>query len=208
KDEFLAIVSHEIRTPLSAITGWCHMLKSGKLDEQNVARAVDTITRNAQSQAQLIEDILDVSRIIAGKFQLEKSPVLLAAVIQRALESVRPAAEQKRIQLQVRFAAYDLTTLGDFGRLQQVMLNVVSNAVKFSPEGSRVDISLEKDGSEASITVTDKGQGINAEFLSHVFERFRQGDGSMTRKHGGLGLGLAIAKDILELHGGTISVHS
>jgi PAS domain S-box-containing protein len=208
KDEFLAVVSHEIRTPLGSITGWCHLLKGGQLDEHGVARALDTITRNAQSQAQLIEDILDVSRIIAGKLQLEKTPVQLPAVIQAALESVRPAAERKRIQLQLRFTAYDLTTLGDSGRLQQVMLNILSNAVKFSLEGSLVDIALGKDGSEGRIIVTDTGQGIAAEFLPHVFERFRQADGSTTRKHGGLGLGLSIAKDILALHGGSISVVS
>jgi len=184
------------------------LLKSGELDEQGVARALDTITRNAQAQAQLIEDILDVSRIIAGKLQLEKTPVQLSAIIQAALESVRPAAERKRIQLQIRFTAYDLTTLGDSGRLQQVMLNVLSNAVKFSLEGGLVDVCLGKDGSEARITITDTGQGIGPEFLPHVFERFRQADGSTTRKHGGLGLGLSIARDILTLHGGLISVQS
>jgi PAS domain S-box-containing protein len=208
KDEFLAVVSHEIRTPLNAITGWCHLLKSGKLDEDGVSRALDTITRNARSQAQLIDDILDVSRIITGKFHLQKTAVLLQQVIQAAVDSVRPSAEEKRIEFSVRFASRSISTLGEAVRLQQVVSNVLSNAVKFSSTGGLIDIVLEQDGSSARIVISDSGQGISPEFLPHVFERFRQADGSATRKHGGLGLGLAITKHILELHNGSISIHS
>ena len=208
KDEFLAVVSHEIRTPLNAITGWCHLLGSGTLDDQEMARAIDTIIRNAHSQAKLIDDILDVSRIISGKLQLQKNPVLLSAIIQAALDSVGPAAEHKQIEFSTRISSHRATTLGDFERLQQVILNILSNAVKFSPPGTGIEIVFEDDGSEARLTVTDKGHGISPEFLPYVFERFRQADSSTTRKHGGLGLGLSIAKDILELHGGSISVHS
>jgi PAS domain S-box-containing protein len=208
KDEFLAVVSHEIRTPLNAITGWCHLLKSGKLDDDGFHRAIETITRNARSQAQLIDDILDVSRIIAGKLQLQKMPVLLQQIVQAAIDSVRPAAGNKRIDLNLRLPQQGVTVLGDAIRLQQVVTNILSNAVKFSVNGGRIDVFLDRDAAFGRIIVSDNGQGIDPEFLPHVFERFRQGDGSATRKHGGLGLGLAIAKHIVELHAGSISVYS
>ena len=208
KDEFLAVVSHEIRTPLNAITGWCHILKSGRLDDQGFARAVETITRNARSQAQLIDDILDVSRIITGKLVIQKVPVPLIRLVQSAIESVRPAAEERHIQITLRSAPTTEIVLADIGRLQQVLSNVLSNAMKFSRAGGCIDVLLEQTGSAARLVIADTGQGISPDFLPYVFERFRQGDGSKTRKHGGLGLGLSIAKHILELHDGSISVQS
>jgi PAS domain S-box-containing protein len=208
KDEFLAVVSHEIRTPLNAITGWCHILKSGKLDDQGVTRAVETITRNARSQAQLIDDILDVSRIITGKLVIQKVPVPLIRLVQSAIDTVRPAAEERRIQITLRSTPTTEIVLADIGRLQQVLSNVLSNAMKFSHDGGFIDISLEPAAANARLVIVDTGQGISPDFLPYVFERFRQGDGSKTRKHGGLGLGLSIAKHILELHDGSIFVHS
>ena len=208
KDEFLAVVSHEIRTPLNSITGWCHILKSGRLDEQGIARAVETITRNARSQAQLIDDILDVSRIITGRLVLQKVPVPLIRLVRAAIESVRPAAEERHIEITLRSVPVTEIVFADIGRLQQVLSNVLSNAVKFSRDGGLIDVLLEQAGPAARLVITDTGQGISPDFLPYVFERFRQGDGSKTRRHGGLGLGLSIAKHILELHDGSISVHS
>jgi signal transduction histidine kinase len=208
KDEFLALVSHEIRTPLGAITGWCHLLKSGNLDAQGAERALETITRNAHLQARLIDDILDVSGIITGKLQLHKTPILLSHVVRGAADSIRPAAEARKISVDVTLPPKAAAILGDGGRLQQVVSNVLSNAVKFSPDGSLIEVRVEQDASSSTITVSDRGQGITAEFLPHVFERFRQADGSSTRKHSGLGLGLTIARHLVELHDGSMSVHS
>lgn len=208
KDEFLAIVSHELRTPLSAILGWARMLRTRNLDDETTARALETIERNAKSQAQLIEDILDFSRVISGKLRLEVGPVDLADVIQSAVDVVAPAADAKGVRVQVFLDSGAGPVSGDPARLQQVMWNLLSNAIKFSPEGERVQVSLERIDSHVQITVTDTGQGISAEFLPHVFERFRQADNTATRRHGGLGLGLAITRHLVELHGGTISAQS
>jgi PAS domain S-box-containing protein len=208
KDEFLATVSHELRTPLTAIFGWSRLLSSGTLDEQARARAVETIERNAKAQAQIIDDILDVSRIITGKLHFDVEAVELAGVIEAAINAVRPAAEAKRIQLETAFEAQPVLISGDSNRLQQIVWNLLSNAVKFTPTGGRVSIGLAQSGAHVEITVTDTGPGINAEFLPYVFDRFRQADASTTRQHGGLGLGLAIVRHLVELHGGTVSAES
>jgi PAS domain S-box-containing protein len=208
KDEFLAVVSHELRTPLTAILGWARMLKGGELDESNSLRAVEIIERNAESQTQLIEDLLDFSRIISGKLRLEVRPIELASVIEAAIDVVRPAADAKGINLQVDLDTGAGPVSGDPERLQQVLWNLLSNAIKFTPKGGRVEIRLARINSSVEITVSDTGQGISAEFLPYVFERFRQADHTTTRRYGGLGLGMAITKHILELHGGTIRAES
>jgi nitrogen-specific signal transduction histidine kinase/CheY-like chemotaxis protein len=208
KDEFVATMSHELRTPLNAILGWARLLRTGKLDEATVQRAVETIERNATAQARLIDDLLDVSRIITGKLRLSVQPVELALVIEAAVDSVRPAAQAKNVRLQLILDSGLGTILGDPQRLQQIVWNIVANAVKFTPKGGRVRIALERINSHIEITVEDTGQGINPEFLPFVFDRFRQADGTSTRTHGGLGLGLAIVRHLTELHGGSVSVHS
>ena len=208
KDEFLATVSHELRTPLNAIIGWCHMLGQGKSDEATFARALKTIERNAKLQAQLIEDILDVSRIITGKVRLNTRPVDMAAVINAAIDSLQLASEAKNIKLEVRVDPSARHTNGDVTRLQQVVWNLLSNAIKFTPEGGSVAIRLERQGHNARITVSDTGQGISNQFLPFIFDRFRQADGSSTRRQSGLGLGLAIVRHLVELHGGTIEAES
>lgn len=208
KDEFLATVSHEIRTPLNAILGWSQMLMTRKINPDDMSSAIATIYRNAKSQAQLIEDILDVSRIITGKIRLEPQQILLAPLIQTAVESLRPAIEAKNIHLQMRLDFEPRTVSADPNRLQQVVWNLVSNAIKFTPENGSVSIELESDAAQTKIIVSDTGKGIDAKFLPFVFERFRQADGSSTRKHGGLGLGLAIVRHIVELHGGKVAVNS
>jgi signal transduction histidine kinase/CheY-like chemotaxis protein len=208
KDEFLAVVSHELRTPLNAILGWAQMLRAGKLDEATVTRALEIIERNANSQAQLIEDILDFSRIISGKLRINVQPVELATVIEAAADVVRPATDAKGIRLQPILDTKVGPVSGDPDRLQQVIWNLLSNAIKFTPKGGRVQIRLARVNSSAEITVSDTGCGINAEFLPYVFERFHQADSSTTRRHGGLGLGMAITRHLVELHGGVISVHS
>ena len=208
KDEFLATVSHELRTPLNAIIGWSHMLRGGRLDEQTVVRAIETIERNAKAQAQLVEDILDVSRVITGKLRLNMGPVDVASVINAAVDSVQLAAESKGIELEVILDPSARHILGDSNRLQQIVWNLLSNAIKFTPSGGRVDIRLERVQSKVQIKVSDTGQGIGAEFLPFVFDRFRQADPSSTRNHGGLGLGLAIVRHLVELHGGTVRAHS
>ncbi|WP_343211144.1 hybrid sensor histidine kinase/response regulator [Archangium violaceum] len=212
KDGFLATVSHELRTPLTAMIGWVKMLRSGRLAPDKHARALETVDRNAQVQAQLIEDLLDVSRIISGKLRLETRPVHLTEVIREAMESVRPAADAKGIHLLAELDAEGDLVLGDPGRLQQVVWNLLSNAVKFSPGGSRVWVRLRR--VEASVEVMvevmveDEGPGIPADFLPHIFERFRQLEGGTTRRHGGLGLGLAIVRHLVEQHGGTVRATS
>jgi len=208
KDEFLATVSHELRTPLNAMIGWIYLLHTGKLDEAAAARALETIRRNAYSQAQIVDDILDVSRIITGKLHLEARPVELHPVIEAALESVRPAAEAKAIQLQPLLDSRAGQVSGDPSRLQQVVWNLLSNAIKFTPRGGRVEVRLARVDSHLEIAVSDTGQGISPEFLPHVFERFRQADSSSTRAYGGLGLGLAIVRHLVELHGGTVHAES
>jgi signal transduction histidine kinase/ActR/RegA family two-component response regulator len=208
KDEFLATVSHELRTPLNAIMGWSHLLRSGRLDEATVARAVETIDRNAKSQAQLIEDILDVSRMITGKLKLHNEPVDLAAVINAAIDSVQLAADAKEIQLAVTLDPSARHTTGDSNRLQQVVWNLLANSIKFTPEKGRIVVKVDRAGRYARLCVSDSGQGIRAEFLPFIFDRFRQADGTCTRQHGGLGLGLAIVRQLVELHGGTIKAKS
>ncbi len=208
KDEFLAIVSHELRTPLNAIVGWAHMLRSGTLDDGRSKRAIEVIDRNAKAQAQLIEDILDVSRIVSGNLRLDPLPVHLQPVIEAAVDSVRPMAEAKNILMRVMIDPNTGPVSGDPDRLQQVVWNLLSNAVKFTPSQGEVSIRLASADSQAAIVVTDTGQGIAPEFLPHVFDRFRQADGSKTRRHGGLGLGLAIVRNLVELHRGVVSAHS
>ncbi|MDX6613269.1 MAG: hypothetical protein QOD75_2455, partial [Blastocatellia bacterium] len=208
KDEFLATVSHELRTPLTAIMGWSHMLRKGKLDDVTLARAVETIDRNAKAQAQLVEDILDVSRMIMGKLRLNVGPVDVAAVINAAIDSVQLAADTKGIKLEVTLDPSARRTVGDASRLQQVVWNLVSNAIKFTPSGGSVAVRLERVDHFVQIHVTDTGCGISPDFLPFVFDRFRQADGTPTRMHGGLGLGLAIAKHLAELHGGSVNAQS
>ena len=208
KDEFLSILSHELRTPLNAILGWSAMLRQRTLSEDKVLRALETIERNAKSQAQLIEDILDISRIITGKLRLQVRPVNLVPVIESAIESVRLAAEAKSIRLQSRIDSQAGPLLGDANRLQQVVWNLLSNALKFTPKDGRVEIRLERVNSHVEITVSDTGPGISSDFLPFVFDRFRQHDSTTTRSYGGLGLGLAIVRQLVELHGGTVTVVS
>ena len=208
KDEFLSILSHELRTPLNAILGWSTMLRQRTLSQDKVLRALETIERNAKSQAQLIEDILDVSRIITGKLRLQVRPVNLVPVIESAIESVRLAAEAKSIRLESRIDSQAGLLLGDANRLQQVLWNLLSNALKFTPKDGRVEIRLQRVNSHAEITVSDTGPGISSEFLPFVFDRFRQHDSTTTRSYGGLGLGLAIVRQLVELHGGTVTVVS
>ncbi|MDT4952091.1 MAG: hypothetical protein QOJ02_229 [Acidobacteriota bacterium] len=208
KDEFLDTVSHELRTPLNAILGWAHMIRSTSLDEATVARAIETIERNAKAQAQLVEDILDVSRVVTGKLRLNIEPVDVASVINSAIDSVLLAADSKDIQLEVTLDPSARYVSGDSGRLQQVAWNLLSNAIKFTPTGGRVSVRLERAGTSAQIKVSDTGQGISSQFIPFIFDRFRQADGSSTRRHGGLGLGLAIVRHLVELHGGTVSAES
>ena len=204
KDEFLAVLSHELRSPLNPILGWTKLLQSGKLNQARTAEALTTIERNAKLQAQLIEDLLDISRIMRGKLTLNSTRVSLTFVISNALETVRLAAEAKNIQFNLALDPTVGQVLGDAGRLQQVVWNLLSNAVKFTPPGGQVTIRLTQVDSDAQIQIIDTGKGINPEFLPYVFEYFRQEDGSITRKFGGLGLGLAIARQIVEMHGGRI----
>src|SRR5262245_51924378 len=208
KDEFLSTVSHELRTPLTAINGWALMLRAGRLDAAQSARALETIVRSAKSQNQLINDLLDVSRIISGKMRLDLAPVKIGSVIEAAIETVRPAAEAKGIHLSALLDPAAGTMSGDAERLQQVVWNLLSNAVKFAPNGGRVEVRLERADSYVEIAVADNGQGIKPEFLPYVFERFRQEDSGTNRHQGGLGLGLGIVRHIVELHGGTVRVAS
>jgi signal transduction histidine kinase len=208
KDEFLATLSHELRTPLTAILGWSRMLRANKLDEVATTRAIETIERNAKAQAQLIEDLLDISRIITGKLTLDIQNVEIVPIIQSAIDTVRPAADAKSISLQVILDPWAGKISADPMRLPQIVWNLLSNAIKFTPKGGQVEVRLENLGSFLEITVSDSGKGINPEFLPYVFDRFRQADGSITRAHGGLGLGLAIVRHLAELHGGTVDAIS
>ena len=208
KDEFLAVLSHELRTPLNPILGWSRLLRSGKLDAAKTAQALETIERNAKLQTQLIEDLLDVSRILRGKMSLNMAPVNLISTLEAAMETVQLAAEAKAIQIQTRLDPEVGQVLGDSARLQQVIWNLLSNAVKFTPEGGRVEIRLQPVKSQAQIQISDTGKGIQLDFLPHVFEYFRQADSTTTRTFGGLGLGLAIVRHLVELHGGTVQAES
>ncbi|MGB7414714.1 MAG: ATP-binding protein, partial [Thermosynechococcaceae cyanobacterium] len=206
KDEFLAVVSHELRTPLNPILGWSQLLQRGQLNEQKTAKAFEVIVRNAQAQAQLIDDLLDVSRILRGKLSLQREDVDLALVTRAALETGRLAAEAKSIEIHEQLAT--ATVIGDVGRLQQIIWNLISNAVKFTPAGGRIEVGLQCQAAQALISIRDTGKGIPPEFLPYVFDRFRQEDSATTRQFGGLGLGLAIVRNLVELHGGTIDVDS
>jgi len=208
KDEFLATLSHELRTPLNAVIGWSRILKAGRLDNESRLHAIQVIERNAWAQKQIIEDILDVSRVITGKLQLHLGPVDLVAVVSAALDAVRPALEVKDIKIDTQFQKGLKVIAGDADRLQQVVWNLLSNASKFTPAGGTVGVRISQDETYAEIEVRDTGPGIAAEFLPHVFERFRQADGSTTRTHGGLGLGLAIVRHLVELHGGLIAARN
>jgi PAS domain S-box-containing protein len=208
KDEFLATVSHELRTPLNAIVGWSGMLRTGRLDQPTTKRAMEIIDRNARAQTQLIDDMLDVSRIITGKLRVDTDRVELLPVIEAAIDSVRPAVNSKSLTLELKADPEVGPVLGDSDRLQQVIWNLLSNAVKFTPAKGHIEVILRRSGAEAEIVVRDTGQGINENFLPYVFDRFRQADGAITRQHGGLGLGLAIARHLVELHGGSIKAES
>ena len=208
KDEFLATLSHELRTPLNAVLGWSNLLRSGKLAPEASSRALETVERNARSQAKLIDDLLDISRIITGKLRLEINTVELSDIIRSAVDAVRPAAEAKSIRLQTLLDTNVGPISGDGNRLQQVVWNLLTNAVKFTPKGGQVQARLERVNSHVEIIVSDTGQGIDAEFLPFVFDRFRQADQTSTRQQGGLGLGLSIVRQIVEMHGGTVTVES
>jgi signal transduction histidine kinase len=208
KDEFLAAVSHELRTPLTAIIGWTHLLRSGKIKGQTVEHGLEIIDRNARSQARLVEDLLDISRIITGELRLEVSPVALVPVVSAALESLRAAANAKGILVRTVLDHEASPVLGDAKRLQQIIWNLLSNAIKFTPGGGTVEVRLERAESDAQITVTDMGAGISPEFLPFIFDRFRQADMTQTRAYGGLGLGLSIVRYLVELHGGKIEAAS
>ena len=208
KDEFLAVLSHELRTPLNAVYGWARMLQAGQIRDEAAERALDAIVRNANAQVQLIDDLLDVSRVVAGKMRLDVRPVDLRAVIDGALDAVRPAAEAKTIRLQSVLDPRAGPITGDPDRLQQVIWNLLMNAVKFTPKGGRIQIHLQRVNSHVEIVVSDTGQGIAPDVLPFVFDRFRQADSSSTRGHGGLGLGLALVKHLVELHGGRVAAQS
>ncbi|HKU72690.1 MAG TPA: PAS domain S-box protein [Pyrinomonadaceae bacterium] len=208
KEEFLATISHELRTPLSAILGWARMLRLGQLTPDNTAKALDTIERNARAQAQLVDDLLDVSRIITGKLRMDVRPADPNSFIDAAVEAVRPAAEAKGVRVQKVMDTGPVAIPGDPVRLQQVVWNLLSNAIKFTPRDGRVQIRSERVNSHLEIVVSDTGQGITADFLPYVFDRFRQADQKTSRHHGGMGLGLAIVRHLVELHGGTVRADS
>jgi PAS domain S-box-containing protein len=205
KEEFLATVSHELRTPLNAVVGWSRLLRGGQLDPEGAAHAIEIIERNALMQKQIVEDLLDVSRIITGKLRINTQPLDLLLVIHAAIDAIRPAAEAKEIHVRTHFEAPGVIVKADVERLQQVFWNLLANAVKFTPARGVIDVHLRKQDSLAEVRVEDSGPGVPPEFLPHIFERFSQADSSSTRKHGGLGLGLAIVRHLAELHGGTVS---
>jgi PAS domain S-box-containing protein len=208
KDEFLTTISHELRTPLTAILGWAALLRSGDVAPANAARALEAVERNARAQAQLVEDLLDVSRIISGKMRLDVKPVSITQVVRAAVDSIRPGADAKDIQLDVSMGAPVTGVIGDEARLQQIVWNLLCNAVKFTPRGGSIHLDVRRTDRMAQISIADTGEGIPSEFLPYVFDRFQQADPSTTRRHGGLGLGLAIARHLVETHGGTIEAQS
>ncbi len=208
KDEFLATLSHELRTPLSSVLGWAQLLKTNMLDAEETAEAIDIIERNGQMQRKLIDDLLDVSRIVTGKMQVNLRPVSLIAAVQAAVDVILPSAQAKQVRIETSFDPHADRISGDADRLQQVLWNLLSNAVKFTPAGERIEVSLESVESRARVCVRDYGEGIAPEFLPHMFDRFRQADSSASRKHGGLGIGLAIVRHVVELHGGSVRAES
>jgi signal transduction histidine kinase/CheY-like chemotaxis protein len=208
KDEFLATLSHELRTPLSAILGWSQMLAMGGYSPEDLAEGLESISRNAHAQTRLIDDLLDMNRIVSGKVRLDVQTADLASVIDAAVNAVRPSIDAKGIRLRKILDPLAGPVLGDPTRLQQIVWNLLTNAVKFTPKEGKIDVLLERVNSHIEITVSDSGEGIAPQFLPHVFERFRQSDSSLTRRHGGLGLGLAIVKQLDELHGGTVRAKS
>jgi signal transduction histidine kinase/ActR/RegA family two-component response regulator len=207
KDDFLATLSHEIRTPLNAVLGWARILRS-KADVKSRDHALDVIERNAAAQLRLVEDLLDMARVISGKLRLDVKSVEIRPVVQAAIDVVEPSAAAKRITIATHAEPSRLVVNADADRLQQAIWNVMSNAVKFTPSGGRIDVRIEKNNGLVEVTVTDTGQGINPEFMPYVFDRFRQADASPSRRHGGLGLGLSLARQIMELHGGSIGARS
>lgn len=208
KDEFLATISHELRTPLTSILGWALMLTSGSLSERKARHAMEVIAKSAQSQTRLVDDILDTSRIITGSLKLDAKPVEIERVFQATVDVIRPSADVKGVALTAVIDVHGDVVFGDASRLQQVIWNLLSNAVKFTNEGGRIEARLRRVGNEVEIIVSDTGIGIEPQFLPYIFERFRQADSTSTRKYGGLGLGLALAHHIIELHGGSISASS
>ena len=208
KDEFLATMSHELRTPINAIFGWITLLRTRRLDEPTQARALETIERNARAQKRLIEDLLDVSRIVTGKIALELGDVEPRRIVEGAIATMQPAARAKEVRIVPVLGQVTEVIRGDFARLQQAVCNLLSNAVKFTAPGGRIDVELAMSADRVQICVADTGQGIKPEFLPHVFDRFRQEDGSISRRHGGLGLGLAIVQHLVELHCGTVEAQS
>ncbi|MBA2270452.1 MAG: response regulator, partial [Chthoniobacterales bacterium] len=208
KDEFLGVVSHELRTPLNAVFGWTRLMQEHVLEEDERAQAVDSIVRNAEAQARLIEDVLDITRIVNQKLSLNPEILNLWHIMNDSVDAVLPSAEAKGVALVSAFDSHDLLVHGDRNRLQQVLVNLLANAVKFTPSGGEIRVELGEQNGFSSVTVSDNGQGISPELLPHIFERFRQGDSSSTRRHGGLGLGLAIANQLTVLHGGKIEADS
>jgi signal transduction histidine kinase/ActR/RegA family two-component response regulator len=208
KDEFLANLSHELRTPMNIIIGWAHLLRNGPLSDEQKTRAAEAIERAARSQAQLIEDLLDVSRIVTGKFRMEMQDVKIGVVLKSAVDNLRMVAGAKHIIVSLTQEADDVTIKGDPNRLQQVFWNLLSNAVKFTPANGCIDVRMHKTEEHVIVTVTDTGVGISSDFLPHVFDRFRQADSTSTRQHTGMGLGLAIVRHVVELHGGTARAES
>jgi signal transduction histidine kinase/CheY-like chemotaxis protein len=208
RDEFVATVSHELRTPLNAVLGWARLLRLGKLDGPAAARAVETIERNAAAQAQTVDDVLDVARILRGELRLDVRSLDLVPVIEAAVDAVRAAAAARRITVATSLSTRAGPVQGDQARLQQVIWNLLSNAVKFTPPGGRVEVRFDREGEEAVVSVKDTGEGIDPGFVPHLFERFRQADSSSTRTHGGLGLGLALVRYLVEAHGGAVYAES
>jgi signal transduction histidine kinase/ActR/RegA family two-component response regulator len=208
KDEFIATLSHELRTPLNSVLGWARLLRTGKLDPAALARAIQAIERGATTQAQIVDDLLDMARIVRGQLRLDARPLDLVPVVEAAIETVRPAAVARDLAIEAMLAPRLPGVLGDPGRLQQVAWNLLTNAIKFTPAGGRVQVRLERRDSAVVLSIRDDGIGIPPDFVPHVFERFRQADSSTTRAHGGLGLGLAIVRHLVEAHGGTVSAHS
>jgi len=208
KDEFVAVISHELRTPLTPILGAVYMMRSEPHDKSILTRALDLIERNAKTQVKIVDDLLDVSRALSGKLRLNMEPVDLCRVVQAAVETVLPASEAKSIHIDVRLGSISGLISGDTDRLQQVVWNLLANAVKFTPNAGSIAVEVVETSGRAEIRVSDTGIGIDAEFLPHVFDKFRQADTSRTRPHGGLGLGLAIVRHIVESHGGTVHAHS